>query len=62
MAEGQPEANEERTSPLAGQVALLVAFAVILVASIFTVLVPELANDGEESDAREAPEGERATE
>jgi len=49
---------EERTSPLFGQVALLVAFAAIVLASVFTVLVPELRDEGDEGD--EAPAQDEA--
>jgi hypothetical protein len=54
---------EERSSPLVGQVALLVAFAAIVLAGVFTVLVPELRDDtGEGEAAEESAEPTGATE
>jgi len=46
-----PEQNEARTDPTWRYVALLSAFALLLVASIVTVMVPELSDDGAEDEA-----------
>lgn len=43
--------SEPRSSPLVSQIALWVVFAAIAVASVFTVLIPELRDD----TAEEAP-------
>jgi hypothetical protein len=43
--------DEPRTSPLLSQVLLWVAFAMLVVASVLTVLVPELVDDTDEDEA-----------
>jgi hypothetical protein len=51
--------DEPRSSPLVSQIALWIVFAAIAVASVFTVLIPELRDDaGEEAAAGEAEAGE----
>ncbi len=42
--------SEPRTSPLVSQLALWIAFAIVVAVSIFTVLVPELQNDKHEPE------------
>lgn len=49
--------GEQRTSPLRSQLVLWIGFALIAVASVFTVLVPELSDAGDAEDG-EAPSGE----
>lgn len=41
-------AESDRRSPWVAQLVLLVGFLLITVASVFTVLVPALTDDGEE--------------
>lgn len=40
--------SEPRTSPLFSQIVLWIAFALVVVASIFTVVVPELTDESED--------------
>ncbi len=50
---------EERSSPLIPQLVLWIAFALLVVASVLTVLVPALTSEGpdeEEDTAETAPE------
>lgn len=42
--------TEPRTSPLVSQIVLWIAFALIVVASIFTVVLPELTDEAGEDD------------
>ena len=42
--------GEARRSPLIANVALLVAFVAIAVASVFTVLIPALSDAGEDQE------------
>jgi hypothetical protein len=46
-----PEQNEARTDVTWRNVGLISAFAVLLVVSIFTVMIPELTDDGAEEEA-----------
>jgi hypothetical protein len=46
---------EPRSSPLVSQLALWIVFAAIAVASIFTVLIPELRDDTSEEAEAAAP-------
>jgi len=57
--------NEERDSPLAGNLVLWIVFLGVVVASIFTVLLPEILDDDPEDGAvtpasapADAPPGE----
>ena len=43
--------NEERDSPLVGNLILWIAFLGVVVASIFTVLLPEILDDDPEDGA-----------
>lgn len=43
--------NEERDSPLVGNLVLWIAFLGVVVASIFTVLLPEILDDDPEDGA-----------
>ena len=43
--------NEERDSPLMGNLILWIAFLGVVVASIFTVLLPEILDDDPEDGA-----------
>ncbi|HJL20428.1 MAG TPA: hypothetical protein RMH99_32475 [Sandaracinaceae bacterium LLY-WYZ-13_1] len=52
------EPAEVRRSPLVGQVALLVGFVLIVVAAVFTVVVPELSDDAGEDTVNEAAPAE----
>lgn len=56
------EPEEERASPLVGQLVLLAIFVALLVVGIVTVVVPELSSDPDEdgeaaetADVEEAP-------
>jgi hypothetical protein len=46
---------ETRSSPLVAQLALLVGFLLIAAASVVTVLIPELTDDGDEADGERPP-------
>ena len=48
--------KEDRRSPLTSQLVLLLGFALVLVASVFTVLLPELRSDEGEDEATEPAE------
>jgi hypothetical protein len=55
MAKG-PQEDEPRRSPLLAQIILIVLFALLVVASVFTVIVPELLDDSNEDEpTRPAP-------
>lgn len=45
---------EPRTSPLFSQITLWVVFALIVVASIFTVVVPELSDQSDDEESAPA--------
>jgi hypothetical protein len=46
-------AEFERKSPRAVMIALLLAFLGIAIVGVFTVVIPEISDDGEESEAEE---------
>ena len=46
--------QEPRSSPLVSQIALWIVFAAIAVASVFTVLIPELRDDTSEEPSAQA--------
>jgi len=46
--------QEPRSSPLVSQIALWIVFAAIAVASVFTVLIPELRDDTSEEPNAQA--------
>jgi hypothetical protein len=48
----------ERSSPLVSQLALWIAFALIVAASVVTVLIPEIESD--DSPEEEAEQSEQA--
>lgn len=47
--------SEERDSPLVGNLVLWIAFLGVVVASIFTVLLPEILDDDPEDSSVAAP-------
>lgn len=44
-------ADEPRTSPLVPHLIVWIAFLAIAIASVFTVLIPELSSTGEEDES-----------
>ena len=50
-ASSSGSSNEERDSPLVGNLILWIAFLGVVVASIFTVLLPEILDDDPEDGA-----------
>ncbi len=51
---------EPRVSPLLSQIILWVCFALIVVASVFTVVVPELTDQSDEDESGESAPAEEA--
>ena len=55
--EQKPGSHEERSSPLALQIVLLIAFLAVVVVAVFTVLVPDLTDEPDPDLAHHADAG-----
>jgi hypothetical protein len=51
--------DEDRRSPLVLQIVLITCFALLVVASVFTVLIPELSDAGDEQRGAQNAEDEQ---
>lgn len=55
LAKDAPSSEPERRSPMTATVVLLVGFLLLAIAGVFTVVVPEISDAGDEDAAEAEP-------